>query len=84
MNSPFAQKTLYRNQEFIGQLVDLRNLHYFEYPSVIKVFTEEDYILLQERDELYCRKVNTGESTSLLDMIDALHKQLDNGSMSIL
>lgn len=78
MNSPFAQKTLYRNQEFIRQLVDLRNLHYFEYPSVIKVFTEEDYILLQERDELYCRKVNTEESTSLLDMIDALHKQLDN------
>lgn len=73
MNSAFARNTFYKNREQITQLVELRNLHYFEYPSVIKVFTMEDYALLRNRAELYCRKVNTYESTSLLDILDAAH-----------
>lgn len=73
MNSAFAQNTLYKNQEVIKMLVNLRNLHYFEYPSAVKVFTIEDFKMLQNLDELYCRKVNTDESTELLDMIDVAH-----------
>lgn len=77
MNSAFASNTLYKNQDPVKSLVDLRNLHYFEYPSTVKVFTAKDYSMLHDLDELYCRKVNTYESTELLDMIDVAHNSLE-------
>lgn len=73
MNSVFASNTLYKNQNPVKSLVELRNLHYFEYPFTVKVFTAADYVELCNLDELYCRKVNTYESTDLLNMIDATH-----------
>ena len=77
MNSKFSRNTFYKNQKTIKSLVNLRNLHYFEYPSMVKVFTAEDYKMLCGLDELYCRKVNTNESSDLLDMIDAAHNSVE-------
>lgn len=77
MNSKFSGNTFYKNQETIKSLVNLRNLHYFEYPSTVKVFTAEDYTMLSDLDELYCRKVDTNKSSDLLDVIDAAHNSIE-------
>lgn len=73
MNSPFVENIFYNNTEPVKGLVNLRNLHYFEYPTVIKIFTLADLSMLKKRDELYIRKVNTKESSELLDVLDELH-----------
>lgn len=74
MNSPFRDATLYHGPEPAKRgLVEWRNLHYFIYlPGKIKVFNETDFELLSNRSELYVRKVNTKESTVLLDRIEKM------------
>lgn len=53
-------------------LVNWRNIHYFEFPDEgVVTFTEKDYQKLMEREELFCRKVRSGVSDSLLDKIDS-------------
>lgn len=52
-------------------LTNWRNLHYFEYlPGHIKVFTEKDFASLNNRQELYVRKVDSCKSGRLLDLLD--------------
>lgn len=80
MNSSFAENTFYNNTESVKGLVNLRNLHFFEYPTVIKVFTIADLPMLQRQEDLYIRKVNTQESTELLNAIDDLHKGTNHGN----
>lgn len=72
MNSEWAQKTTNGGPETEKKgLVNWRNLHYFEYPKQIKIFTAADYELLTGRPELYCRKVTSELSMRLLDMLDS-------------
>ena len=71
MNSPFAKKTTAHGPEPAKKgLVNWRNLHYFEYPGSIRVYTREDYDFIKSLKELYIRKVNTAQSTPLLDKLD--------------
>ena len=51
-------------------LVNWRNLHYFEFPKEVTVLTEKDYDRIKDREELFIRKVRTGESDGLLDILD--------------
>lgn len=52
-------------------LVNWRNLHYFEYPREITVFSEKDLgTLISQEDALFVRKVRTGISDALLDRLD--------------
>ena len=53
----------------------MSNLHYFEYPDLIKVFTEEDYDFLIKKDCLFIRKTTTEKSSILLDMIDKVTEE---------
>ena len=71
MNSAYSTRTLYCGPESRKKgLVNWRNLHYFEYPDQIRVWEKEDLDYLMNRNELYIRKVNTLQSSSLLDVLD--------------
>lgn len=74
-NSHFSKNTLRKGPEpcKVG-LVNWRNLHYFEYKDLIKVFNDSDFEFLIKREELFCRKVTTISSSKLLDMIDNYHQ----------
>lgn len=75
MNSPYRSNTTYHGPEPEKKgLCNWRNLHYFEYPKYIRVFTKEDFQFLKKLKELYIRKVNTECSSGLLDLIDSLCK----------
>lgn len=73
-NSSYSEKTTTGGpeQEKVG-LTNWRNLHYFEYQGLIKIFNEIDYEFLKSRQELFIRKVNSVKSNKLLDMIDKDH-----------
>ena len=72
MNSPYRDKTLYRGPESPKRgLSNWRNLHYFEYlPGKIRIFTDKDFEYLHTRSELYIRKVNSNDSSRLIEMFD--------------
>ncbi len=73
-NSPFAQRTMAGGAEpAITDMTEARTLHYFEYPSLVRVFTADDHELLRAREEMFVRKVSTEASSGLLDLIDAAH-----------
>lgn len=70
-NSEFLNKTTYKGAEKdIVELCDIRNLHYFEYPDLIKIFDISDYDLIKNQECLFIRKTTTKKSTELLDLID--------------
>jgi len=71
-NSPFKYRCVKYDEPATRWLVNWRNLHYFEYPGVITVLTEKDYDKIMSEDSLFIRKVRTGESNSLMDLIDAM------------
>lgn len=54
----------------VANLVDLKNLTYFEYPKFVKVFSMMDLNLLLSREELFARKFNTLESVEILNYFD--------------
>jgi len=74
-NSGFAASTTRRCAESAQgrTLTDFLNLVYFEYPDQVRVFDHAALPLLLERSELFARKMNTAQSSSLLDALDALH-----------
>lgn len=73
-NSRFAPRTVAGGAETgISDLVEARTLHYFEYPDLVRIFTAADDDYLAARDEMFVRKVNTAQSSGLLDLIDARH-----------
>ena len=70
-NSKFSKKTLKGGPEKENcELVNWRNIHYFEYPNLIRVFNENDYKFLKKQKCLFIRKTTTKESTELLNLID--------------
>lgn len=75
MNSPYRESTAYKGPEPATDNPDkLRNLHYFKYiPGKIKILTLQDLPMLETLSELYIRKVNTHESTDLLDALDKIN-----------
>ena len=68
-HSPFAEKAVCIEGRFNG-LESLTPLTCIDYTNGSKVFTEVDYDQLIGSDKLFCRKVVTGKSDRLMDMID--------------
>lgn len=69
-NSPFKFSCVKYDEPERRWLVNWRNLHYFEYPREITVFTEADFDKLAAQDALFVRKVRTGVSDGLMDRLD--------------
>lgn len=69
-NSAFRYRCIRYDEPEKRWLVNWRNLHYFEYPREITVFTEKDFEKIMQQDALFVRKVKTGISDRLMDMID--------------
>ncbi|MCL2425497.1 MAG: beta-1,6-N-acetylglucosaminyltransferase [Oscillospiraceae bacterium] len=70
-NSDFKYNCIKYDEPAKRWLVNWRNLHYFEYPREIKVFTEADFKKIMAEDVLFIRKVREGISNSLMDRIDS-------------
>jgi hypothetical protein len=70
-NSHFKYKCVKYDEPEQRWLVNWRNLHYYEYPGEITVFSEGDYDRIMAQDMLFVRKVRTGVSCGLMDKIDA-------------
>lgn len=69
-NSPFAQHAMFYGDKPYGGLALLAYMHEFVYSGSIKVFTECDYDPLMASDRMFCRKVVTGKSDRLVELID--------------
>lgn len=69
-NSEFKTNCVKYDEPEERWLVNWRNLTYFEFPKEVTVLTEKDYDKLMQQPDLFCRKVRTGESDGLLDMLD--------------
>ncbi|MGG7058141.1 beta-1,6-N-acetylglucosaminyltransferase [Clostridium tertium] len=77
-NSRFSSKTTFGGpEEENNELVNWRNLHYFEYPKLIKIFDENDYDFLLQQKCLFIRKTTTEKSSKLMDMIDFNNSKQD-------
>ncbi len=74
-NSRFKDRCFKHDEEPKRWLVNWRNLHYFEFPKAVTVLDESHYELLCGLDEMFCRKVKTGTSDRLMDLIDEKHAQ---------
>ena len=68
-HSPYADRCILTKGPVDG-LEQLTPLTYIEYGEEIKVFTEEDFGTLMDSGKLFFRKVMTGKSDKLMDMID--------------
>ena len=68
-HSEFADKCILSVGK-INKLEELTPLTYIEYGDDIKVFSEDDFDTLIKSDKMFCRKVVTGKSDKLMDMID--------------
>ena len=73
-NSPFASCALLYKEKFDG-LPALTPLHYIRYTSFIKIMVPEDWQILQQSGKMFCRKVISGISDSLVEIIDAARKK---------
>ena len=74
-NSPFKYKCILYDEPERRWLVNWRNLHYFEYPREITVLTEKDFDKLTAQEGvLFIRKVRTGISEGLMNLIDAQYE----------
>lgn len=72
-NSPFAERTVRGGPEpgFEGiRLRDMMNLTYFEYPDLVRVFSDDDLEMLLSREQLFARKFRTEVSDRVLDRLD--------------
>lgn len=68
-NSPYSKNAILHEGAYPG-LVGLTPLHYIEYTSSIAVYTEKDLEKLVNSGKMFCRKVQSGVSDMLMDMID--------------
>lgn len=68
-HSEFADKCILSVGK-ISKLEDLTPLTYIEYGKEITIFSEKDFDTLIKSDKMFCRKVVTGKSDKLMDMID--------------
>jgi hypothetical protein len=70
-NSVFRERCCKYNEPEMHWLVNWRNIHYFEYLKEVTVFDKKDFEKLIQQEDLFIRKVRTGKSTELMDLIDA-------------
>ena len=73
-NSPFAARALSVEGGYTG-LSALTPLHYIIYGKSIEVLTLEDWSGLQQSGKMFCRKVVSGASDSLVKTIQTERKQ---------
>lgn len=74
-NSPFGKHALLYEGDYPG-LSGLTPLHYIEYGKAIKTFTVEEFPVLQRSGKMFCRKVVSGVSDTLVERINlSLNKQ---------
>ena len=69
-NSPYKYRCLKYDEPAERWLVNWRNFHYYDYPREISVLTEKDFERIMADGAIFARKVKTGVSDALLDMID--------------
>lgn len=75
-NSKFGKYAyVYKNEQYEG-LLSLAMLHQFDYGKEIKIYTENDYNKIIKSNKVFCRKVKTGISDKLLEMIDVFRKKV--------
>lgn len=74
-NSPFADHAWLHKDRYVG-LFALTPLHYIKYRKSIKVLTLEDWPILQQCEKIFCRKVVSGTSDSLVETIDKERNKL--------
>ena len=67
-NSPYANRCMKVTGPYPG-LYALTPLTYIDYNPVIKILTEYDYPALQASGKLFCRKVISGKSDKLVEII---------------
>ena len=72
-NSQYKDSCIESNPEH-ANLVDLSPLTHIDYRDQIKVFTETDFDELIASGKMFCRKVITGKSNQLMDLIDNYRK----------
>ena len=73
-NSRFKESATTINGIYRG-LKNLSSVTYFNYDKTIHVFTIDDYKELKESDMMFARKMQTGISDSLMDIIDEERKE---------
>jgi len=69
-NSKYKDNAMVSAKSEYEGLSSLATLHQFFYYKEIKTYTYRDYNELISSDKMFCRKVVTGLSDSLMDMID--------------
>lgn len=70
-NSRFKYHCMAYDEPEQRWLVNWRNIHYFEFPKAVTVFDESYFdTIMSQKDMLFCRKVKSGISDRLMDMID--------------
>lgn len=69
-NSEFAQTCRLMEGEY-KNLASLTPLSYIDYRPLIKILTEEDLEAILASGKMFCRKVVTGKSDRLMDLLDA-------------
>ena len=72
-NSYFKDKCYKYDEPLQRWLVNWRNNHYFEFPKEVTVLDDSyiDILRKQGKEILFCRKVKSGISDSLLDILDS-------------
>lgn len=68
-NSKYKEQATVINGGYCG-LKNLSSITYFNYNKAIQVFTQKDYEELKESDMMFARKMQSGISDSLMDIID--------------
>lgn len=61
-----------QRSDYLG-LISISMLEEFEYGQEIKVYNEDDLEYLLSCGNFFCRKVQTGLSDKLMDMLDVIH-----------
>lgn len=69
-NSPFAARAQLHTEEYEG-LFSLTPLHYIRYDKEIKTMTLEDLPALRQSGKMFCRKVVSGSSDTLVEHLDS-------------
>lgn len=69
-NSPFKQNAMDTGQTIYHGLSSLASLHEFFYSGEIKTYTEFDFTALLDSGKMFCRKVVSGVSDTLVEMIN--------------
>ncbi len=68
-NSEFASRCMLAEGKY-QSLAALTPLTYINYDPVVKILTEDDYDTLKASGKMFCRKVVSGKSDKLIEIID--------------